>query len=309
MKISVAMATYNGEQYLIEQLDSIRNQTRKVDEVIICDDRSKDSTVKLIRGYIEKYNLEGWTVSINEKNLGYADNFYKALNLTTGDYIFLSDQDDIWLEDKVETMIKVMEEHPEIYVLGSDFEPYYCTEDAPRISEMVMKTMRYNDELEHIEMTPHNIFIGTEGCMMCIRRDILSQTKNYWFSGWAHDEYLWKMALCLNGLYIYHHKTLMRRLHSNNASKRKMHELTKRVPFLERLLESHKRTLQYAEDLDLSEDKIKLLKKCVINTEKRIALLKDKRFLQIIPLTLFYNKYYHSKKSIPVELVMAVRGK
>ena len=66
MRISVAMATYNGHKYIVEQLDSIRNQSLKVDEVVICDDQSSDDTVSIIRNYIEKYKLDNWKVTVNE---------------------------------------------------------------------------------------------------------------------------------------------------------------------------------------------------------------------------------------------------
>ena len=93
-KISVAMTTYNGEKYIEKQLESLRLQTRKIDEVIICDDRSKDNTEKVVTDYINKYNLTGWKFIVNEKNLGFIENFKKSMRLTTGDYIFLADQDD-----------------------------------------------------------------------------------------------------------------------------------------------------------------------------------------------------------------------
>ena len=82
MKVSVAMTTYNGELYLIEQLDSLREQEMKIDQLVICDDGSKDDTVKIVNEYISKYNLEdSWQIIQNEKNLGYADNFHKAASL------------------------------------------------------------------------------------------------------------------------------------------------------------------------------------------------------------------------------------
>lgn len=307
MKISVAMATYNGEKYILEQLESIRNQTLAVDEVLICDDRSKDNTVAVIKEFISTNKLDNWKIEVNDKNLGYADNFYKAMNLTAGEYIFLCDQDDIWIEDKVEKMVKMMESDNRIAVLGSDFEPFYCTEDAPIISAKTMKTMKYNGELEFVQMNSHNIFIGSEGCTMCVRRCVIDNTREYWYSGWPHDEYLWKMALCMNGMYIYHIKTMKRRLHSNNASKKKMHEIPQRVKFLKNLKESHVHTLQYAQKMNLSQKVIRLLKKNIKSVDMRIDLLENRKILNSIPLAIFYSRNYHSMKSIPVELLMAIR--
>jgi len=100
--VSIAMATYNGEKYLREQLDSIYNQTYKNIEVVVCDDCSTDSTVTILEEYKEKYGLKYF---INEKNLGYSKNFEKAAFLCKGEYIAFSDQDDIWLPEKIEILI------------------------------------------------------------------------------------------------------------------------------------------------------------------------------------------------------------
>ncbi|HSA07339.1 MAG TPA: glycosyltransferase family 2 protein [Candidatus Gastranaerophilales bacterium] len=96
--ISIAIATYNGEKFLREQLDSIYNQTYKNIEVIVCDDCSTDGTVKILEEYSQKYGLKYY---INEKNLGLNKNFEKVLKLCNGEYIAISDQDDIWLPQKL----------------------------------------------------------------------------------------------------------------------------------------------------------------------------------------------------------------
>lgn len=79
--ISVAMATFNGEIYIQEQLDSIYNQTRKVDEIIIVDDCSSDSTVRVIEQYILSHKDINIKLYKNEENLGYKKNFKKAISL------------------------------------------------------------------------------------------------------------------------------------------------------------------------------------------------------------------------------------
>ena len=68
--ISLIMATYNGEKYIVEQMESIRRQTLQPDEVIICDDHSTDKTLTLMQEYVKKYKLN-WSIILNEKNLGY----------------------------------------------------------------------------------------------------------------------------------------------------------------------------------------------------------------------------------------------
>ncbi|GHT09991.1 hypothetical protein AGMMS4956_00630 [Bacteroidia bacterium] len=100
--ISIAMATYNGEKYLREQMDSILRQTHQEFEVVVCDDASTDATWQILQEY-ERQDARihcYW----NEKNLGYLKNFEKAIRLCKGDYIALSDQDDIWTEDHLEVL-------------------------------------------------------------------------------------------------------------------------------------------------------------------------------------------------------------
>lgn len=105
-KISVALCTYNGEKFLERQLESILYQTIPVSEIVVCDDISNDATIAIL----EKYKLnypEIFKIHSNSKNLKSNKNFEKAIKLTTGDYIFLSDQDDIWVNTKVEETLTV----------------------------------------------------------------------------------------------------------------------------------------------------------------------------------------------------------
>lgn len=102
--VSIALCTYNGEKYLIEQLDSILNQTYTSLEIIVVDDLSKDNTLAILNSY----QLKDQRIKIirNESNLGYVKNFEKALGLCTGDYIALADQDDIWSLNKIELQLQ-----------------------------------------------------------------------------------------------------------------------------------------------------------------------------------------------------------
>lgn len=101
--ISIAIATYNGERFLREQLDSLYTQTMLPDEVIVCDDRSTDKTPEILEEYSRKYGLK---YIINKQSLGCCDNFMKAFSLCTQQYIMICDQDDIWFPNKVETLYK-----------------------------------------------------------------------------------------------------------------------------------------------------------------------------------------------------------
>ena len=104
MKISVCMATYNGEKYVKEQLDSILTQLQPTDEIIISDDGSSDGTLMII----ESFNDSRIKLINNNFRKGITGNFENALNHVTGEHIFLSDQDDVWLPNKIALNIEAL---------------------------------------------------------------------------------------------------------------------------------------------------------------------------------------------------------
>lgn len=113
MKLSVALCTYNGEKHIKEQLESILNQTTSIDEIVICDDYSNDRTIEIIEQF-QLGNPNRISLYKNKVNLGSTKNFEKAIEICAGDYIFLSDQDDVWKENKVEKIIQHFVENPAI---------------------------------------------------------------------------------------------------------------------------------------------------------------------------------------------------
>jgi len=309
MRVSVAMATYNGADYIQEQLDSILKQTRAIDEVIICDDCSKDSTVEIIKHFIHQNQLQDkWKIEVNKENLGFGSNFIEAIKKTNGDIIFFCDQDDIWIPDRIQVMESLMEKNHEILMLGSEYEPFESTTRAYKASPRDLASFKNDNTLEHVKLNSKSIFIGNLGCCMCIRKSFFEQILPYWYQGWAHDEFVWKLALCLGGAYVYHGITIRRRLHTANTSMGKMRDLKKRVKFLEDLLKSHTATLNFASDHHMNEEAMQLIEKNIRSVKLRIGLLKDKKYINTISLCLKYYKYYHSQKSIPVELYMAIKG-
>ena len=106
--IDILMATYNGEKYLEEQIESILNQTYKNIRLIISDDESKDGTRKILEEYEKKDNRI--KVFYQENNLGYVKNFEFLLKQVENDIFMLSDQDDVWLPEKVEKSYKILQE-------------------------------------------------------------------------------------------------------------------------------------------------------------------------------------------------------
>jgi glycosyltransferase involved in cell wall biosynthesis len=107
MKISVCMAVYNGERYLAEQLHSILKQLGKCDELVISDDHSTDNSIRII----EECADPRIKLVYNSAKKGYTRNFENAINNAAGDIIFISDQDDVWVDSKVEVMKKYLKNY------------------------------------------------------------------------------------------------------------------------------------------------------------------------------------------------------
>lgn len=107
-KIDILMATYNGEKYIKEQIDSILNQTYSNFRLLICDDNSTDSTYSILQEYEKKDSRI--VVLKNEENLGYIRNFENLLKNVNSKYFMFSDQDDVWNQDKIELSYKFLKE-------------------------------------------------------------------------------------------------------------------------------------------------------------------------------------------------------
>jgi glycosyltransferase involved in cell wall biosynthesis len=102
-KVSVVISTYNGSAFILDQLYSILKQTYKISEIIIVDDASTDDTWLILQSFVLEHKII--KLYQNEQNLGYNKSFEKALQLASGDVIAISDQDDIWHENKIETLL------------------------------------------------------------------------------------------------------------------------------------------------------------------------------------------------------------
>lgn len=119
MRISIAMATYNGAQFIREQLDSLAAQTRLPDELVICDDGSSDRTVAIAEEFARAapFPVE---VHRNRQNLGYSKNFEKAASLCSGELVFFADQDDVWLPEKLAVVEARFANDPDAQVVIND---------------------------------------------------------------------------------------------------------------------------------------------------------------------------------------------
>ena len=121
MNISIAMCTYNGADFVSDQLASIITQSRPPDEIVVCDDGSTDETQALLKQFAATSPVP-ISLHFNEQNLGSVKNFEKAISLCTGDIIALSDQDDVWRADKLKLIDDAFSKAPKAGLVFSDAE-------------------------------------------------------------------------------------------------------------------------------------------------------------------------------------------
>lgn len=224
MKISVAMTTYNGEKFLPEQLESLRLQSRPADEVIIVDDRSTDGTLDLLMKYRGDHPDFPVRIFENRENQGYKRNFHIAAKKTTGDLILFCDQDDMWAEEKIETLAGMMEEHPEMLTLASSYDlidgsgnPVTTDEWEGWCNHNLYHRVVGADELVRVPLTDLLLHNFCQGCAEIIRREVLGEFIRGYHGRIPHDWYVNLVAASRDGLYFYNHPLFHYRIHGGNA--------------------------------------------------------------------------------------------
>jgi glycosyltransferase involved in cell wall biosynthesis len=175
--ISVAMCTYNGAKFLPEQLKSIADQTVSVDELVVCDDRSKDDTIEIIKSFAatSKFPVR---IHVNEKNLGSTRNFEKCLSLCEGDIIILSDQDDRWRKDKVQKQVAFLNARPDLDAVFSDAE--MIDDDSLPTGRTIWEEIEFDKSRQQIwqDGKPYEILFNgfvVTGATLAVRKSCLAR--------------------------------------------------------------------------------------------------------------------------------------
>lgn len=209
VRVSVAMVTYNGELFLEEQLDSILSQLEEHDELVISDDGSQDNTLNIIKAYQEKYsNIR----LVQGPKMGIKKNVENALKNCKGAYIFLADQDDIWVEDKVETVLRLFQES------GTGLVIHDAVVFADEITKPVMNSF-FEFRQSGAGVIKNIIKNSYIGCCMAVRRELLQKAlpiPNYIE---MHDQWLGILNDFYGGKsYFYEKPLLYYRRHGENNS-------------------------------------------------------------------------------------------
>jgi glycosyltransferase involved in cell wall biosynthesis len=204
VKISVCIATYNGEKYIVDQLRSILNQLKDLDEVVISDDQSTDMTVDLIKG-LKEPRIKLFT---GVKFRSPVTNFENAIKSATGDIIFLADQDDFWLPQKVEKMCEALQDSDLVvsncFIGGEDLEiikdSYFSWRDS---RAGFLKNLWRNSYL---------------GCCMAFKQEMLKMMLPFPKGIPMHDMWIGMVAEVFFKPKFLDERLMIYRRHSSNAT-------------------------------------------------------------------------------------------
>ena len=214
--ISIALATYNGEKYLREQLDSLCHQTLKPDELVVSDDCSTDSTLEIINEYCSLINIK---VLAHPANQGVNRNFETAVRACTGDYVMICDQDDVWMDEKVEISYRHMLEMEQTF--GAE-KPILITCEKHNFSNK--KNIKEKPTPCNGTITGFNALFFShdphcQGCTMMLNRPLLKVLKVFPndFRQFTYDGYIAFVANMV-GYRCHVKQALMNyRIHGNNV--------------------------------------------------------------------------------------------
>ena len=184
------MCTYNGERFLPDQLASIAKQTRLPDELVVCDDRSTDRTVAILREFAASASYPV-RVFENERNLGFAANFERAIRLCDGDLIALSDQDDIWYPIRLERSEQEFMAHPQTGLVFSDAD--VINDRNELLGQTLWQRLGFAGKRErdllagqYVVLAKHSFVTGATMMFRATLRDRCLPIG----AGWIHDQWI-----------------------------------------------------------------------------------------------------------------------
>ena len=214
-KIDVLLATYNGEKYIEEQIESILNQTYKNINLIISDDKSTDGTIEILKKYENKD--ERITAYFQKENLGYVKNFEFLLKQVKSNFYMLSDQDDVWLPEKIEKSMETLKMQDADLVFGDlEIVDEKLNTVNPSFGDFMLLNRKINKCIDSYEV--NYLYNCVTGCTILSKKKFLEKIlpipSN---SKYLIHDYWIALIVALNGKLAYiPEKYIKYRQHGNN---------------------------------------------------------------------------------------------
>ena len=312
MKVSIVLSTYNGGRYIEEQLQSILNQTKQPNEVIIVDDASTDDTTRIVESFIVKNQLNSfWRLVVNASNKGWRRNFMDAFHESSGEIIFSCDQDDIWEKEKISQMASCFENNVEMEVLASNFIPfriingrseYMCNGLTRRKTGVSFKK-----RVERARLNNCVLQTFVPGCSLAFRRSFLEYVDKVWYPEWAHDSVISTVAKLRGSFFFLNEQLLLYRRHDGTSTPDNVKSCSGRVQSSEDYLKRVNRLIDNATSLGLSNSTINKLNEIKSFLESRIAFFSSRVNLKSFWGQLRFVNYYPSLYSWGGDLYIRLR--
>ena len=290
MMISIALATYNGEKFIKEQIDSIIYQTFEDWELVISDDCSNDRTIEILHEYEKKDKRIH--VFCNQVNVGFKDNFAKAISYCKGEYIALADQDDVWTNDHIELLYKNIGNNSLICSNSTVVD-----ENLNRLGYQLHNDTLFvadNKESQFIQLIYSNF---VQGCTVLFKKELMKDfipiPKNQRY----HDYWLAWVAVTKNGIKYIDQSTLFYRQHFSNITDNSRTNIIKRIRNIIKQRNEFQNNIIWADDvfrLSISEVQEKELKKGLDFLKSYDNIFK--RWIYI-PYYIKYYKLIHSQNN------------
>lgn len=218
MTYSVALCSYNGAQYLGEQIQSILNQSHAPDQIVFRDDASTDETCQVAMTGLASYRGE-LDFKARKENVGLVGNFGDALSACRSPIVFLSDQDDVWLPDRAGRMIESLRAQEGLFLFSSATLVGPGLEPKGSLLDAVDVDAGYVEDLRRAGM---DSFLGllrqsrATGAASCVSLDLLQWALPIPVEGWFHDEWLAFCAALAGRLRCLRSPTFLYRQHGSN---------------------------------------------------------------------------------------------
>ena len=217
MTVAIVLSSYNGEQFIKEQLLSLQKQIRQADKVYIRDDGSTDNTVSIVKQFIDEYHLRNWILEVNDDNKGWKRNFHDLILSVEEDIIFLCDQDDIWYPEKISDMAAIIEKHSEIDLLACGYDAKY-EDDTRRITKKITKSMKNTGAVKRVIMNEAFMNVLRPGCAIAVRNTFCKKICSAWNTELPHDAMIWRCSVINGSGYVYDKSLFMWRRYDTSSS-------------------------------------------------------------------------------------------
>lgn len=307
--LSIAMATYNGECYIGEQLRSIACQTRLPDELVISDDSSTDRTLDIVKDFMQ---CAPFTIRllVNQNRLGSTRNFEVAIRSCSSDIIFMCDQDDVWYPDKIalsEASLMNDKESGAVFtdadMVNQDLHPYglrlwKSLRFSPREQALAARNS-YALLLKHFAVT------GTTMAFRSKYLDLVLPIPD----GWMHDAWIALLISAASNLVLLSKPTVAYRQHNSNqygGYRRRKHNQGKKLAEIyapQALLykKAHTRLLEFADRIPSIESQIYRLEEKVKFLYARAALPDERwrRLPQALRDLLALRYHHYARGFVP----------